>query len=297
MIAFMIAQTSQSRRWPLLVFSVLCLIFLAGCIGNKRVSTMVYEEKNRTVRLESHLGQDKKPIEYGYQHPATLTQKDFEKLLSSIYIKRPKTLLGLLIPVLGSKDQEPAFSLDEIQFLSQHLPEALAEAKPNQRVTFLLQRPRGMWRQEITSGALFIRKGHLNFILANDRAMLDQEKNTTVPYEDDPLNVYEDGAFEILPGDHQELVKADQKMLDQERSLPKTWLVMDYQKILSLQPAAEPQAVSGPALQTSPQTQSSEPNPASPLEEKLGVLKRLREQGLISEEEYQTKKKELLKTF
>ncbi len=292
----MITLISRSNRLQPILFSVLCLNLLAGCIGNRRISTVVYEEKNRAVRLETRLGQDKKPIEYGYQHPWTLTQKDLEKLLSSIYIKRPKTLLGLLIPMLGSKDREPAFSPDEIQFLSQHLPEVLAEAKPNQRVTFLLQWPRGMWRREITSGAIFIRGDRLNFILANDRAILDQEK-MAVPDEDNPLYVYDPAAFEILPGEHQELIKADRKMLDQEGPLPTTWLAMDYQKIMSSQPAAEPQAASGPSLQTSPQTPSSEPNPASPLEEKLRVLKRLREQGLISEEEYQTKKKELLETF
>lgn len=296
MTALTTARISRSDGRQLLVCSVLCLIFLPGCIGSKRISTVVYEEKNRAVRLESHLGQDKKPIEYGYQHPATLTQKDLERLLSSIYIKRPKTLLGLLIPALGSKDREPAFSQDEIQFLSQHLPEALAEAKPNQRVTFLLQQPRGMWRREITSGAIFIRGDRLNFILANDRAILDQEK-MAVPDEDNPLYVYDPAAFEILPGEHQELVKPDRKMLDQEGPLPKTWLAMDYQEILSSQSADEPQATSGPSLQASPQTPSSEPDPTSPLEEKLRLLKRLREQGLISEEEYQTKKKELLETF
>ena len=287
---------SRYNRSRLIVFPVLCLLSIAGCIGNKRISTVVYDEKNRAVALESRLGKDKMPIEYGYQHPATLMQKDFEKLLSSIYIKRPKTLLGLLIPVLGSKDREPAFSPDEIQFLSQHLQNALAVAKPSQRITFLLQRPQGMWRREITSGALFIRADQLHFILANDRAMLDQEK-MAVPDEDSPLYVYEQGAFEILSGEHQELVKADRKILDQEGPLPATWLTMDYQKILSSQPAAEPQATSGSSLQTAPQTPSSEPDPASPLEEKLRVLKRLREQGLISEEEYQTKKKELLETF
>jgi len=292
----MITLISRSNRLQPILFSVLWLSLLAGCIGNKRISTVVYEEKNHAVRLETRLGQDKKPIEYDYQHPATLTQKDLEKLLSSIYIKRPKTLLGLLIPTLGSKDREPAFSPDEIQFLSQHFPEALAVAKPNQRITFLLQRPRGMWRREITSGAIFIQGNHLNFVLANDRAMLDQEK-MAVSDEDNPLYVYEQGAFEILPGEHQELVKADRKMLDQGGPLPATWLAMDYQKMLSSEPAAESQATSGSPFQTSPQTPSSEPNSALPLEEKLRVLKRLQEQGLISEEEYQAKKKELLETF
>jgi Short C-terminal domain len=296
MTIFMIA-IFRSNLGRLFVLSFLCLLFLDGCIGNKRVSTVVYEEKNRSVRLESRLAQDNKPIEYGYQHPATLTQEDLEKILSSIYIKRPKTLLGLLIPILGSKDREPAFSPDEIQFLSKQLQKALAVAKPYQRVTFFLKRPHGMWRQEITSGALFVREGQLYFILANDRAMLDQEKNMTVVDEDNPLYVYDHSAFEILPGEHQKLIKADQKMQDQAGLLPKTGLEIDYQKILSSQPTAEPQAASGPSLQTSPQNPPTESNSASPLEEKLRLLKRLREQGLISEEEYQAKKKELLRGF
>src|SRR4029077_914233 len=116
--------------------------------------------------------------------------------------------------------------------------------------------------------------------------------------------------FKILPGKHQELVKPDQKgNLDGE--LPKTWVAMDYQQILASPPAAAPQMTSGPSPQASPQTppaesnqpaqtlpqdssgplfqrppqvQSIEPVPPSPLEEKLRVLKRLREEGLITEE-------------
>jgi hypothetical protein len=294
-IALIMAFRCNNRR--LLVPSVLCLLFLASCVGNKRVSTVVYEEKNRSVSLESRLAEDKKPINFGYQHPATLTQEDLERILSSIYIKRHKTLLGLLIPMLRNKDREPAFTLDEIQFLSQHLPEALAEAKPDQRVTFLLKRPRGMSRREITSGALFIREGQLYFILANDRTMLDQENNRTIADENDPLDVLDPSAFEILPGEHQKLIPADQKIQDRENALPKTWLVIDYQAMQSSQPTAEPPSASGPSLQTSPQNPSSEPKSASPLEEKLRLLKRLREQGLISEEEYQAKKKELLQEF
>jgi hypothetical protein len=30
------------------------------------------------VKLEARLGKDKKPVEYGYQHPAALTQNDLE---------------------------------------------------------------------------------------------------------------------------------------------------------------------------------------------------------------------------
>jgi hypothetical protein len=292
----MIRLISQPHRF---LFSVLCLVVFTGCIGSKRVSTVVYEDKTRTVKLEARLGKDKKPIEYGYHHPVDLTPKDFEKLLSSIYIKRSKTLLGLLIPMLGAKDREQAFSADEIQFLSQSFSVALAKATPDQRVTFLLFRPRGAQIREVTSGAVFVREDLLNLVLANERYVVDREKMSGAD-EDDPLYVYEPDAFKILPGKHQELVKEDRKIRDLEGDLPKTWVAIDYQKILSAQPVVEPQAAPEtpePSLQTSPQVPSGEPVPVSPFEDKLRVLKRLREQGLITEEEYQAKKQELLKSF
>lgn len=316
----MIRPVSKFHRLQPFLYSILCFVLFTGCIGSKRVTTIVYEDKTRAVRLESRLGKDKKPIEYGYQHPAALTQEDFERLLSSIYIKRSKTLLGLLIPVLGAKDREEAFSPDEIQFLSQYLSGALAKAAPDQRVTFLLFRPRGAQMREVTSGVVFVRGDHLNLVLANDQAILDREMMSAAD-EDDPLYVYKQDDFKMLPGKYQELVKENREIREREGVLPKTWVAIDYQKMLASQPEGEPQAISGPtspqtpsteanppnppsptetsgqSLEKSPQVQTGESVPASPFEEKLRVLKRLREQGLITEEEYQAKKQELLKSF
>jgi len=289
--------TFRSDGQRLFVLFVLCVLSLAGCIGNKRVSTVVYEEKNRSVRLESWLADDKMPVNFGYQHPATLTQEEFERVLSSIYIKRQKTLLGLLMAKLDNKEREPAFSPDEIQFLSRYLPKAFAEAKPDQQATFLLKEPHGMWRREITSGAFFVREAQLYLILANDRAMLDQESNRTIGDENDPLNVLDPSGFEILPGEHQKLIKPDQKIPDSAGTLPQVWLVIDYKEMQSSQQTAQPPSDSEPSLQTSPQNPSIAPKTASPLEEKLRLLKQLREEGLISEEEYLAKKKVLLQDF
>jgi predicted patatin/cPLA2 family phospholipase len=50
-------------------------------------------------------------------------------------------------------------------------------------------------------------------------------------------------------------------------------------------------------LSSSPEQETKTPEMPQGLEEKLTTLKRLREQGLITEEEYQEKKKELLKEF
>jgi hypothetical protein len=287
----------QPKRFQYFLLSV-CLVFLSGCIGNKRVTTVVHEEKNRAVTLESRLGKDKKPIEYGYQHPENIAQKDFEKLLFSVYIKQSKTLLGIIIPAIGPKDREHAFSQEEIIFLSPHLSNALARAKPNQRVTFMLSRPRGAQIRELTSGAIFIRDGRLNLVLANDRTVIDRE-NMAVADEDDPLYVYEQDGFKILPVKHQRMVKADRALRDQEGELPKNWVVMDYREILASQPVQPEPSLQSPAMQSNPPgpALSVEPAPASPIEEKLRVLKRLREEGLITEEEYQIKRKELLKEF
>jgi len=303
----MTGQIFQQIRLRSIFFFVLCLFLFTGCIGSKRVNTIVYDDKNRSVRLEARLGKDKKPIEYGYQHPAALSQQDLQKLISSIYIKRSKSLLGLLIPALGAKDPEQAFTPDEVQFLSQYLSRAFSEANPDQRATFILWRSRGSQIREVTSGAAFVRDDRLNIVLANDRTIIDREK-MSVADEDDPLYVYEQDAFKILPRKHQELVKADPKMSDLEEEFPKTWIAIDYQKILASQPPAEPlaspaepkpaspQEATSPSLQTSPPP-VAEPVPASPFEEKLRLLKRLREQGLITEEEYQAKRGELLKSF
>jgi hypothetical protein len=69
--------------------------------------------------------------------------------------------------IQGDAPFESVFSEEEVRLLSQKLPEALAEAKENERVTFYLSQPQTSVKRVITSGGLYVQGTELHFILGN----------------------------------------------------------------------------------------------------------------------------------
>ena len=62
---------------------------------------------------------------------------------------------------------EPAFRENELRLLAPLLSEALAEAKPNERISFYLSEPQTSAKRTITTGGLYLRESELHFILGN----------------------------------------------------------------------------------------------------------------------------------
>ena len=69
--------------------------------------------------------------------------------------------------IAGDAPYQAAFQDQEIALLSAQLAEALAQAKPNERVTFYLSEPQASTKRVVTSGGLYMKGTELHLILGN----------------------------------------------------------------------------------------------------------------------------------
>jgi len=249
---------------------------LWGC-GPKTVATLIQKNSNFEVYLQQEIGKDKQPIHKGYQHPLSLSVQEIDRLLRSIQIKSQP---GIFKRILSGPrpDVEPAFTDGEIRGMSPGISKALAVATPADRVAFRLKHPRGIFTPGLTTGVLYAKEDRLEFILGNYWYLPPPATESPYTPVEDPLDIKNGQTVTVVPGPFQNLYPPDRTRLKNR------WLIIDYKGLLASPPEQEPQE---PPI----------PEQGVGIEEKLKTLKNLLDQGLITEEEYQGKKKELLNRF
>ena len=248
---------------------------LWGC-GAKLTTTLIQKDSLFEVYLQRTVSKDDQPMDAGYQHPISLSPEEIHQLLQSIQI-RPQA--GILQKVFSESYQEiqPAFSDEEIPRMEAGISKALASATSADRINFRLKHPRGIFTPSITTGVVYVKDDRFALILGNYQYIPNPDARDMYNQFLDPLDTQGMQTATIVPGLFQELLQTDR------RSLKNRGLSIDYKGLLAFQP------------QQQLKTQETQTPPD--LEEKLTTLKRLRDQGLITEEDYQEKKKELLKEF
>lgn len=90
--------------------------------------------------------------------------------------------------IVGADQGEPAFLAHEVFALAPALSNALAEAKPNELVTFYRRFSDANTALAVTSGGLFVQDHYLYFILANNRNSPLDAININYVYDYDPIN-------------------------------------------------------------------------------------------------------------
>lgn len=152
-----------SRVATLLIFYF--LPGLLGCAIPHVPYRSVYEDPVNFVRLElDDLVLSEWPPT-AHNHPKVITADEVARLLDGIRVQEHRIWLQKWIQ--GEAPFEPVFSPDEIRLLSQHIAQALAEARDNERVTFYLSQPQTSVKRVITSGGLYFHGTELHFILGN----------------------------------------------------------------------------------------------------------------------------------
>jgi hypothetical protein len=246
-------------------------ISLGGC-GAKVTTTLIQKDSLFEVYLQKTIGKDSIPIDAGYQHPISLSPEEIQRLLKSVQVRQPGGILQQVFS--GShREIEPAFSDEEVQHMASGMSKALASATTADRINWGLKHSRGLFTPSITTGVVYVKDDRFAVILGNYQYIPIPDSRDMYHQFPDPLDTQGSQTATIVPGPFQELFKS-------ERSRWKNrWLLIDYRALLS----------------SSPEQEAQMPENPSGLEEKLNTLKRLRDQGLITEEDYQEKKKEMLK--
>jgi hypothetical protein len=241
------------------------------------------EEQDRFVRLQGSspgLQRDRVP---NFSHPVTLRPEEWKIILSNLRVQRQGEPVVLF--ALPKGPITDALTYDEIDYLSRTLSNAFAKAQPTEWVVFGLSRPRGPEVSEITTGGWFMEGSHLHLLLANYRYAVTAPNVRELVWEN-PLSS-QVNVYELVAGDHQTVIH------DKEAGLLRTTvneLSIAYQLLLLDEPLSTSALPNGSSSSLLLQPQSKHLS----MEERLKTLKQLRDQGLITEEEYRSKRTRLL---
>lgn len=274
--------------WPLL----LLLMGVASCApSHPHFSRPVYQDPAIEVTLVSPLFHTDVSGKT-YDHPLSLTKDEITHLLQSIQIKKEMSFLSYYLLRQDAKPV-PLFPAEVSELLAPRIREALAKAHPEEIVAFYVTHPREDGIPLVTSGGLAARGDHLFFFLAHaDIPVTSERKRKEIAAQ--PLKVVREKDFQFVPGTYQSIVP----WKDAESSLLSTrlpTLLIRYHALLggSLPPApvSEERTPLQPRVPTPAPTQSLE------VGKKLQQIKDWHDQGLISQEEYNRKRKEILQAY
>ncbi|WP_413936474.1 SHOCT domain-containing protein [Nitrospira sp. BLG_1] len=266
----------------------LCLsIALVGAATpTARLACERCEEANRFVRLQQLSEESCRTSSRHLTHPLELRPQEWASVLLTLQVQRQAE--GLLFrdppsPML------PAFTPDEINYLSTALSEAFAQARPDECVVFGISRLNDVNMTEVTTGGWFADGPSLHLILANYRKVVTMPSTRQLLWER-PLRPDAGPHYNLVARQHQTIMR-EAEALTSLFSSDLSELGIDYRAMLLGE--LEDSATSQP---THPSLSNGAPPPLS-IEEPLRALKRFLEQGLITEDDYRAKKQQLLDQF
>lgn len=270
----------RSRLIPMLVMMGLAIACSIGAAPATRMVCGTCEEADRFVRLQASTRESLSQSAVPFSHPIGLRAEQWKPILQSIHMKKHSQ--GILFS--GPPGPAvPAFAPEEVDYLSETLTRAFAQAQPSELVVFGLTSARTAEITEITTGAWYVKGPQLYLILSNYHEGVTMANVRELLWQD-PLHMIAASLYDFVPGPHHNVIR--------EGSSLGSFLIPEaLQLALAYQPlsvgARMVDGGSEKGLRLSVQPDSS-------LEEKLKRLKQLHVDGLITADEYTAKKKSLL---
>lgn len=205
-------------------------------------------------------------------HPVSMTSDMITAMLSSLEIR-----------AADSDKPQPLFTAAAVQTIAPYILQGLRQASPTEDVTFavigLHNTSYGFVKNhKVTTGRAYYQAGRLNILIGlAQKDTNDREDRRLSPFTPGSRNKTPEGDWKLLP-------QQGQKGFSLQR---KDWAAFSNE----WQPPAAAQSVS--PKQSIPAELSVPPRQLSPAD-RLITLKELKEKGLISEEEYRSKRQEIL---
>ena len=277
-------KDKRALSTPMLIIAVLAVACSLGSLPASRVACGMCEEADRFVRLQVSTRNRHAESTQPFSHPIRWSAEQWKPILRSIHVKKH----GQGVPFFSAPNGPPlpAFTPAEVDYLSETLARAFAQAQPSEMVVFGLTSPKTQEVTEITTGAWFVKNEQLHLILGNYREAVTMSSIRELLWQD-PLHMIAGALYEFVPGPHQSLTRED-KGIGTFLTPEAPQLALTYQQ-LSL---GAPPVDGGQDKGAPPSTY-----PDSSLEEKLQRLKQIRDDGLITDDEFAAKKKALLDGF
>jgi hypothetical protein len=211
---------------------------------------------------------------------------------------RISALLGKLTVQKGSANAVPLFDDGELKTIAGPLATALGKAGAREDVTFAVLGRHGavsiLPGRTVTTGRVFYRNGQLNVIFGEIHGEFEDEFTATGylrPFAPGSRTGKGSARWAVLPAEGAQYASAGRK----------DW-IQAAEGSIAAAPVQERATgtSSAPAVAPAPAAPPSSPAPSSDayyqnIEKRLSTLKGLRDKGLITEEEYNEKRKAILK--
>jgi len=210
-------------------------------------------------------------------HPAEFTLDRLTAILSSIEVR----------PGEGDKT-EPLLTRSAVEALGPYLRQGLQQASPTQDVTFavigLHKALYGLAKSpKVTTGRVFFKSGRLNIIVG----LVQQE----VRDRDDRR------LFPFTPGSRYRAASGDWTLLTNAPLVRKDWLAFgDEWQAPAVVPAAD-SVQRPPAQQAAPAPPEKKSSDTRRPADRLNTLNELKDRGLVTDEEYRSKRLEILNSL
>ncbi|NWF71453.1 MAG: SHOCT domain-containing protein [Nitrospirae bacterium] len=268
----------------MLMMAVLAVASSLGAVPVSRVVCGMCEEADRFVRLQVSTKDRVADGTQSFSHPFHWSAEQWKPILRSIHVRKRNQ--GILFTFGPNGPTLPAFTPTEVDYLSETLTRAFAQAQPSEVVVFGLTSPKTREMTEITTGAWYVKDAQLHLILGNYREVVTMSSVRELLWQD-PLHMIAGPLYEFVPGRHQSLLREDGGI--------GTFLIPEAPQLaLTYQ-----QLSSGALPEDGGRGKESPPSayPDSSLEGKLERLKQIHDEGLITDDEFAAKKKTLLDGF
>ncbi len=152
-------------RFSFCILTFSFAVLAVGCAIPMVPYRAVYEDPVNYVRLERDETVLPEWPPSAHAHPAPMSVEDLTRILDGISVREHRIWLQTWLQ--GEAPLEPAFRPEELALVSRKIAAALAEAQPDERVTFYLSQPQTSVKRIITSGGLYLHGKELHFTLGN----------------------------------------------------------------------------------------------------------------------------------
>lgn len=223
---------------------LLCLAFvvsagltslLSGCAIPQVPSRVVYEDPVNYVRLELDATVlEEWPVSH-HTHPTTMLPEKLRSILLGLKIREHRTAVQKWIQ--GEAPLVQAFTDEELTLLSLRISEALADAKPNERVTFYMSQPQTFARRIITTGGLYMHGTELHFILGNWKIIYGIPAYGMIYDQRYPMRPTAAKGFDLLFDPANAVIPTESSVLDEILANAKDELIIDLNKLDASEPA------------------------------------------------------------
>jgi hypothetical protein len=223
-------STIRTRRATLQAYTVpaACLLawVVSGCAGSTPTTTIVCgtcEEPGRVVRLQVSDSQTFLVGQEAFLHPLNISPKDWKPILASIRVHA-----DLFFPM--EETEQPAFTPEEVDYLSMTLSRAFAKAQPQEWVIFSLSQPNNAGGNDMTTGACFAEEDGLHLLLANYRVSIQMNNLRGVLFQNPLFEVQNSPQYEVVSTEY--IGEAPKKSLLAILTGVTPHIIIAYQRLL-----------------------------------------------------------------